>query len=203
MGQEAHCTARIAGKAVSGRLQLEANKLTFRAKEVRVRLPVGEIAEARADGGTLAVRTREVSYEFDLGAAAERWAQHLLNPKSLVEKLGINAGADLAYIGPTDGGLSGELERAGAKIARRRGRDHDWVFVGVEQPADLERLAGLDAAIKPNGGIWVVFPKGRTDLKDTHVIAAGRSAGFADTKVARISERLTGLKFVIPVKRRK
>ena len=51
--------------------------------------------------------------------------------------------------------------------------------------------------------MWVILPKGRPDLKDRTIIATGKSCGLVDNKVARVSERLTGLKFVIPVHLRK
>ena len=53
-----------------------------------------------------------------------------------------------------------------------------------------------------NGAIWVVYPKGRQDIREVDVIAAGKSAGFTDNKVCRFSETHTALRFVIPIARR-
>ena len=63
---------------------------------------------------------------------------------------------------------------------------------------DLSALATLREAITQNGAVWVLHPKGRRDLKDTDVMAAGKAAGLVDNKVARVSETLSALRFVIP-----
>ena len=56
----------------------------------------------------------------------------------------------------------------------------------------------FDQNIKPNGGIWVVSPRGRKEIRDIHVIAAAKNAGLVDVKVCRFSETHTALKLVIP-----
>jgi hypothetical protein len=48
----------------------------------------------------------------------------------------------------------------------------------------------------------VIRPKGRHDLTEGMVIAAGRGAGMHDIKIARISATHSGMKFVIPVEQR-
>jgi hypothetical protein len=204
VGQEAKCSARILGKQAEGRLQLETDKLMFRGPGARLDLSIGDISAAKAEHGKLVVRAKRETFEFDLGDAAARWAHKIMNPKSLVDKLGVKPGDSVVYLGAADEALVTQLKKAEVKLATRRsGSGHDWVFVGAEKPADLLLLDRLDAIVKPNGGIWVVFPKGLPDLKDITVIAAGKSFGFVGTKVARVSDRLTGMKLVIPVARRK
>ena len=76
------------------------------------------------------------------------------------------------------------------------------MFLAVETPAALEQIASLRDQIARDGAIWVVRPKGRDDLTEGMVIAAGRGAGMHDIKIARISATHTGMKFVIPVEQR-
>ena len=68
---------------------------------------------------------------------------------------------------------------------------------------DLARLRVLRETIKPGGGIWVVWPKGRKEFREDDVRAAGPSVGLVDVKVVAFSETLSGLKMMIPVKLRK
>jgi hypothetical protein len=56
--------------------------------------------------------------------------------------------------------------------------------------------------LKPTGAVWVVYPKGMAQIKENDVLAAGRAAGFVDTKVASFSATHTALKFMIPVAQR-
>ena len=78
------------------------------------------------------------------------------------------------------------------------GAELDLVFVEVAGVDDLGSPAALCEAIAQYGAVWVLHPKGRADLKDLHVMAAGKAAGLVDNKVARISETLSALRFVIP-----
>jgi hypothetical protein len=206
MGQETKCTAHISGRRLPGRLQLETDKLTFRSGDTRLDLLTNEIAGAQAVRGQLVIRVkcRQRAYKFDLGDAAPRWADRIANPKSLIQKLGVKPENSVSYIGQVDADLLAELKTAKATIVIGRNKsDHDWIFIGAEKSSDLKLLVGVEAKIKPKGGVWVIFPKGLPDLRAQEVIAAGKSTGLVDTKVARISERLTGMKLVIPVSRRK
>jgi hypothetical protein len=71
------------------------------------------------------------------------------------------------------------------------------------RPGDAARLAALVPAIAPAGGVWAIYPKGRRELSEDTVRAAGRRAGLVDVKVVRFSETLGALKLVIPRARRK
>ena len=67
---------------------------------------------------------------------------------------------------------------------------------------DLARLTPLQTSLKRNGGIWIVYPKGQSDITESDVLKAGRQAGLVDTKIARFSDTHTAHKFVIPLARR-
>jgi hypothetical protein len=69
--------------------------------------------------------------------------------------------------------------------------------------SDLARLDALREQIKPEGGIWVVWPKGRKEFREDDVRAAGPSMGLVDIKVVAFSETLSALKMVIPLKLRR
>jgi hypothetical protein len=89
-----------------------------------------------------------------------------------------------------------------ASGAGDNGRRPDLIFYGAAALADLDGIGVLAGAMPPQGALWVVYPKGRKDLRETDVLGAGRAAGLHDVKVARFSETHTALKFVIPLRRR-
>ena len=60
----------------------------------------------------------------------------------------------------------------------------------------------LREAIKPDGAVWVVWPKGQKAFREDDARQAGPAAGLVDVKVASFSETLSALKMVIPVKDR-
>ena len=58
------------------------------------------------------------------------------------------------------------------------------------------------AGIKPDGALWLIYPKGVTEIREIDVLEAGRAAGLMDTKVARFTATETALQFVVPMEKR-
>ena len=122
--------------------------------------------------------------------------------KPLTDRLGVKEGARVSVLGVRDAGFVEELRRWGADVSRRPRRGSDIVFLAADRVGDLERLVALERSIQRAGAIWVVFPKGRKDIREVDVIAAGPPAGLVDNKVVRFSESHTALRFVVPLTRR-
>lgn len=80
--------------------------------------------------------------------------------------------------------------------------DSDMIFLAADTTDDLSHMRALQASLKPNGAIWVIYPKGQKHITEGGVFAAGKQAGLVDIKVASFSRTHTALKFVIPVDRR-
>jgi hypothetical protein len=123
--------------------------------------------------------------------------------RSLIDKLGVRAGHRVSLLGIGDEEFLGQLRAAGAELSvGRRRKQSDHLFLAVESMADLGKIASLEASMARNGAVWVVYPKGRKDLREADVIGAGVAAGLVDNKVVRFSETHTALRFVIPLARR-
>jgi hypothetical protein len=133
---------------------------------------------------------------LELGAAAEKWAQKILHPPSLLDKLGVKAGVAVRLEGRFDAEFSRELKAVGTKAA---GKMTDLIFLAAAGIADLARIPGLVRKLQPAGGLWVIYPKGVETIREIDVIEAGRAAGLKDTKVVRFSATHTGLRFTIPL----
>lgn len=202
MGLEASCTARLAGKKSAGKLQLETLELIFHGPK-RVRIPLAAIQAADARRGWLTVRHAGGSAAFELGPAAEKWALKIRYPKSRIDKLGVKPGMRAAVLGVDDAAFLAELRERTDDVAIGKPRQgSDYVFVKMTERADLPKLAALRASLKPEGGIWVVWPKGKKEFREDDVRAAGPGVGLVDVKVVSFSDTLSGLKMVIPVAQR-
>ncbi len=202
MGQEAACTVRFEGKTHRGRALLEHDALIFRG-DTRLIIPFKEIRAVVARAGTLRVTSPRGVAAFQVGAAAERWAERIRSPKSLIDKLGITPGARVAVLGVTDAAFWIQLRVRTGDIALARARPGtDAILLQVKAPRDLARLGPLHRRIKPDGAIWVVAPKGDPVVREADVLAGGKAAGLVDVKVAAFSPTHTAHKFVIPVARR-
>jgi len=202
MGAEAACTLHLDGRATRGTALLEQQDLIFRGP-FRLAIPFKDIQSARAADGSLAIRFGARTATFELGAPAARWADKIMNPPSRADKLGIRPGLTVLLMGVSDPALRADLERRDARIVTKApAGGADVVFFGAEQPAALSRLEQLRLAIKPNGAIWVVRPKGQGGVSESAVMAAGKQAGLVDVKVVSFSDTHTAEKFVIPVAKR-
>ena len=88
--------------------------------------------------------------------------------------------------------------------------DHAWLMAEVIGEGSLSRFfRDLEKRLTPAGSLWVVLPK-KPFLKELdfpyawiEVQKAGLAAGLVDNKIAAFSPRLTSIRFVIPVARRK
>lgn len=197
MGREVASTLRRDGDAVAGRAFLETDELVFRGEGVRLRIAFGAVTGARADDGALEVDHDGGTTVLDVGPEAARWADRILHPKTVVEKLGVKPGQRVVLRGVDDAGFAADLEARGAAVVT--GPDADHLFVAVESAADLAGLGGLVPLIARNGAVWTIRRKGRADLTEADVRAAGLAAGLVDVKVVRFSDTHTAEKFVIPV----
>lgn len=87
---------------------------------------------------------------------------------------------------------------------------HAWLMEEVSSEGSLSSFfRGLEKRLTPSGSLWVVFPKKpymgecAFPFEWTDVQRAGLAAGLVDNKIAAFSRRLTSIRFVIPVARRK
>lgn len=123
--------------------------------------------------------------------------------RTLAEKLGIKTGQRIAVLGVEDAEFQRDLEVIVPDYSRgNRLADADLIFFSAEAKVELSKLKSLAHSICKSGGIWVVYPKGQTHIREIDVINAGKSAGLIDNKVVRFSDTHTALRFVIPLAKR-
>ena len=123
--------------------------------------------------------------------------------RTLAEKLGIKPGQRIAVLGVEEAEFQRDLEAIVPDYSRgNRVADADLIFFSAEAKEDLSKLKSLSRSICKSGGIWVVYPKGQTHIREIDVINAGKSAGLTDNKVVRFSATHTALRFVVPLAKR-
>jgi hypothetical protein len=120
----------------------------------------------------------------------------------LIKKLGIKSGYTIAILNPpadydqTLGELPHDVTQADTL-----NETLDFVHFFTKDRAELEaEFPHLKAALKPNGMLWVSWPKKAskvpTDVSDSVVRDIGLANGLVDVKVAAIDATWSGLKFV-------
>ncbi|MGH8103778.1 MAG: hypothetical protein ACREJQ_04570 [bacterium] len=68
---------------------------------------------------------------------------------------------------------------------------------------ELKESGKLKKALKSNGALWVIRPKGSGDISEAEVMSARKAVGLVDMKVVKFSETHTAEKFVIPLTERR
>jgi hypothetical protein len=198
MGAEAMCTAEFDGHRSQGKALLETDYVLFRG-DFRLKIPFCDIRKIAADDSHLTIQFAGGEAKFDLGATSRKWMRKIQHPPSLFDKLGVKAGLRIALSGVADDEFSTSLRSlAGALVSK----DADILFVGIESKNELPKIEQAMHAIQPAGAVWVVYPKGRKDIKEADVLAAAKAAGLVDVKVCAFSPTHTATKMVIPVARR-
>lgn len=203
MGLEAECRAWWKGRPSIGKALLEPAELIFRG-EFRVTVPLAQVKSCEARGGQLQVAWPEGEVVLELGKAAETWMLKIRYPRGRMEKLGVKPGLRIAVTGIEDPEFLEELSAAAGDGAVRGkpSKECDLIFAGADSPETLASAARIGAVLKPAGALWIVFPKGRKDFKDSDVRAALRAAGLVDIKVVGFSKTHSALKWMIPKSQR-
>ena len=189
------------GHAMEGRALLESGEIIFRG-QTRVRIPFADVTSVEAHDGRLAVAFGGRSAIFEIGTAAPKWADKVLHPKSLIDKLGVRPGSKVAVLGVDDDDFLRQLCERTSDVSRRLRKACDLIFYRAETRDDLRRLPRLEQSITRDGAVWVIHRKGTPAIRDVDVIVAAKESGLVDTKVARFSETHSALKLVVPVARR-
>jgi hypothetical protein len=190
------------GRTYRVEAQLEPAELRLRGA-LRLAVPVTDIRSFEARGGALHVEWRGGTLDLLLGRDAEKWALKIRYPRGRLDKLGVKPGMRVAVIGLDDADFLGELrERTGEVTTTRPKKGTKMVVVALARASELPKLRALRTVIKPDGMIWVVWPKGRREFREDDVRAFGSAVGLVDVKVMSFSDTLSGLKLVIPKKDR-
>jgi hypothetical protein len=199
LGQEIPCVVRFGGKRATGKALLESTEILFRG-DFRLKIPVKDIKEIKAADGELRVKTAEGLAVFELGARAEKWLDKILNPKSVIEKLGVKLGEAVSLHGTFDRKFHETLKKHGAKISAANGAP--WSFFAAETRAELAKVKAVAMSLQGAAALWLIYPKGQKTITESDVREAGLKAGLTDVKVASFSQTHTALKFVIPKDKR-
>ena len=204
MGLEATCTLRIGRKSWPGRAHLESEEVRFRGDGQRLAIPFRAITRVEARDGALTIAHAEGTAILTIGTAADRWAEKIRNPRSLLDKLGVKPGMRVVVLDVDDESFLDDLAGRTENVSRGKvAKNADLIFFGAESERALARLNTLRSSLVPNGAIWVVHRKGKAaSIRDVDVFAAAKTAGLVDNKVASFSATHTAEKLVIPISQR-
>ena len=126
----------------------------------------------------------------------------------LVKKLGLRSGFEVAFVNaPEDFVKQLDLQAEVKVRSLSKSKDFDFILVFVKSQETLTTaFAQYSRKIKPNGMLWVSWPKKtsgvQTDLTENIVRDIGLAVGLVDVKVCAVDDVWSGLKFVYRLKDR-
>lgn len=128
----------------------------------------------------------------------------------LPQKLGIKPGAKLGLAGAPAGFADtlGPLPAGVKPLAFGRAKGPFDVLVAFfdSEAAFKKQLPQLHAALQPNGGLWIAWPKRAsgvpTDMTEDAVRKHGLPRGLVDNKVCAIDATWSGLRLVVRLENR-
>jgi hypothetical protein len=126
----------------------------------------------------------------------------------LAKKLGIREGSNVALVGvPPEVMAEVQAALSSCRIANNGRGPFDFIFLFANSQAEFRPLLRkMTNALASAGMLWVSWPKKAsgvpTDLTEDVIRQIGLKAGLVDVKVCAVTDVWSGLKFVIPLKRR-
>jgi hypothetical protein len=202
MGTEITGEAKYRRGSYRVSLHLDSKTLTLR-DELKLSISLKDVRQAVPKDGQLTVAWNDDKIVLHVGAQSERLAKKILNPPSLLEKLGIKPDSSVSVVGLDDKPFLEELrQRADLVTNGKANPQSNIIIVRVDGRKNLERLKALRRSLKSDGAIWVLWKKGQkgpNDVKESDVMSAAKTHGLVDVKVASFSDELSALKLVIPV----
>jgi hypothetical protein len=120
--------------------------------------------------------------------------------QSLLEKLGVRSDLTIALVGVTDREFCAEVRAAVPETYEHViPKGTEMILLQAETRDGLATtLADVGKLLRPDGGIWVLWPKGRMRLTKRDVMRAGAAAGLVDVKTIDFSDVFSALKLVVP-----
>lgn len=199
MGKEARVYAEIDEWEGEGKLLLETDALYFRGAR-RLTVPLATITSLANDKGWLHVVHEAGEARFDLGDAfTEKWILAIQNPRQLIDKLDVKASSSVLVEGDVGAAFLDSIRTRGATLhTSQTAQDLDLIFIAIDDPAMLSRVAELRSTIKSTGAIWVLHPRGRRELSHDAIMAIAKPAGLVDVKSARFNDTHGALKLMVP-----
>lgn len=126
---------------------------------------------------------------------------------SLKKKLGIKPEFDVTFVNAPENFVKQLSLPPCVKLKSiSRSKDLDFIHVFVKNQNALTTAFEYSRKMKPNGMLWVSWPKKTsgvpTDVNENLVREVGLAAGLVDVKICAVDEIWSGLKFVYRLKDR-
>lgn len=183
----------VGGQDVEVKADFGSDHVTFSGGR-RGEVKYADVQVASTTKGILRLVVDGAVMQFPIGDKVDRLAAKIRKPPSRAQKMGIRPGQRV-QVDLDDRGLRKEIAALGVQGGAEA---LDALIVGVHHASELD-FPSWASRIHDQGGVWVVYRKGRPDLRERDVLQEGRAAGLRDYRIVRFDEKRTAIKFVWPL----
>ncbi len=194
MGLETKTFAIVGRNRYPGKLHLDSNSLTFTGRDYRWAADLGKSTTARANEDLLIIQKDGKSVAFEIGPAADRWVQKVLNPPDRLTKLGVKSGQKLWLSKGFSRSFIAELRQHGASIVRQIEKG-ELAFWKVTNRQELDEFRPLAARLPEGVNLWIVWTKGTPAISQKDVMSLARELGFGPGKTAAFDGEHSSMRF--------
>jgi hypothetical protein len=197
MGVEHSTTVWIGDETAHCKVFLESKELIIRG-DLKRKCIIEKISQLKVNQGKLTFTHDGETVAIDLGSGAEKWLERIQNPRTRVQKLGVKPGMKIALLGEFEADVPAEIEQAAETVSLRKlDANLDMVLLFVEETKALSQLKQIPKSLAKSGCIWVLFPKGRKDIRHEDVVDHAKKAGLSESKSMAFSEKFSGLRLTV------
>lgn len=196
MGLEANVVATYVRKSYEGKLHVDSKCISFRAKDFKWEAALGESIKAEADDGVLKIVSDRRKISFTIGDSASKWVDKVLNPPSRMKKFGVKEMHRVWVSKGFDKSFKDEIKSVGAKITRIID-NCDLAICIIKHRGMLPELDEYVEQLPEKKNIWVVWPKGSSDVGQTDVMQHAKSLGMGPSKTAAFDGNHSSMRFAI------
>jgi hypothetical protein len=121
----------------------------------------------------------------------------------LLKKLGLKEGMRAIFVNAPSAVIDA-IGSSGLHLASKLTGHFDYLHFFTKSQAELEdNFSRLKDHLKPEGKLWVSWPKNRqldSDLTMAKIIKIGYDHGLVESKCVSVDSTWSGIKFTIPIK---
>lgn len=199
MGLEARYIIKEGRQVFEGKILLEGEYIIFRGDK-KEKIAIKNLIGVESKDDILILNLPKQVLKVQLDGPAEKWPKKILNPTSRLDKLGVKKHDIVRLIGDFESDFLGEFKAQEVTVLlRNAGKKENatatLILLRVEQIDDLKKLSDVSKTEPTHPPIWIVYPKGKSDVTQSDVMETGRSLGLKDTKVMSFSAEFTALRF--------
>jgi hypothetical protein len=198
MGRESKVEYVDAGGSALVKAHLDSMNLELTGAK-KLKLPLGQVKAATVEADALKIVAGKTKFSLKLGRSeAELWRKKILNPPSLTDKLGFKPDKAVLLIGKVPPEIVSAANGIGAtRSAQKMPKElvADIIVLALSPGKEEAQIALAARTLNLSQALWLIYEKGLAFNGD-NVIAVARAARLKDTKVARVSDTHTGLRFI-------